>query len=429
MTRVRLAFCVGLACAAFAYAQELRYTPDHANGTYETGEKAGWTLSLAGAPSITRYAYVVKRNNFDVIATGTVDLAAGSARIEAALDEPGMLYVELSPADPALAGDAKTKIHLGAAIAPWKLKPAAAKPGDFDAFWAGKLEELNRIPMDPALTPVDSKTAGVDLYTVKLASVGSHVQGYLAKPAKAGKFPALVIFQYAGVYALQPQSSVGRAADGWLVFNVDSHDMAPDQATGVPQGYQAIGNTSRETSYFLNMYLRDSRAIDYVASRPEWDGKTLVILGTSMGGQQSLAAAGLNPRVTAVLVNEPAGADGNGELHGRKAGYPNWPPDNPDAMKTAPYFDTVNFASRIHAPVLAAIGYIDVVCPPVGIWTAVDQIPGPKEVIPMVESNHNNLTPEKQGAWVARSKEVLGILLSGQPFVPAAWTTSNTVRP
>jgi cephalosporin-C deacetylase-like acetyl esterase len=197
--------------------------------------------------------------------------------------------------------------------------------------------------------------------------------------------------------------------------------MAPDQATGVSQGYNAIGNTSRETSYFLNMYLRDSRAIDYIASRPEWDGKTLVILGTSMGGQQSLAAAGLNPRVTAVLVNEPAGADGNGELHGRKAGYPNWPADNPEAMKTAPYFDTVNFATRIHAPVLAAIGYIDVVCPPVGIWTAVDQIPGAKEVIPMVESNHNNLTPQKQGAWDARSKEVLGILLSGEPFVPAGW--------
>ncbi|HEY3740578.1 MAG TPA: acetylxylan esterase [Bryobacteraceae bacterium] len=405
-----------------AHAQELSYTPYHANGTYDVGEKAGWTLALAGTPAaITRYDYVVKRNNFDVIETGTIDLASGSAKIEATLDEPGMLYVELSPSDPGAADAEKKKIHLGAAIAPWKLKPSAPKPADFDAFWAEKLAELNKIPMDPVLTPVETKTAGVELYTVKLASVGSHVQGYLAKPAREGKFPALVIFQWAGVYALQPQASTGRAAQGWLVFNVDSHDMAPDQATGVSQGYNAIGNTSRETSYFLNMYLRDSRAIDYIASRPEWDGKTLVILGTSMGGQQSLAAAGLNPRVTAVLVNEPAGADGNGELHGRKAGYPNWPADNPEAMKTAPYFDTVNFATRIHAPVLAAIGYIDVVCPPVGIWTAVDQIPGAKEVIPMVESNHNNLTPQKQGAWDARSKEVLGILLSGEPFVPAGW--------
>jgi len=40
------------------------------------------------------------------------------------------------------------------------------------------------------------------------------------------------------------------------------------------------------------MYLRDSRAIDYIASRPDWDGKTIVVMGTSMGGHQSLVAAG-----------------------------------------------------------------------------------------------------------------------------------------
>ena len=60
--------------------------------------------------------------------------------------------------------------------------------------------------------------------------------------------------------------------------------------------------------------------------------------------------------------------------------------------KTALYFDTVNFASRIKAPVLAAIGFIDTICPPAGVWTAINQIPGLREVIPMVESDHNNIT-------------------------------------
>jgi pimeloyl-ACP methyl ester carboxylesterase len=92
------------------------------------------------------------------------------------------------------------------------------------------------------------------------------------------------------------------------------------------------------------MYLRDSRAIDYIASRPDWDGKTIVIMGTSMGGQQSLVTAALNPKVTAVIVNEPSGADSNGNLHGRKAGYPNWPSSDAKVMETALYFDTVNFA-------------------------------------------------------------------------------------
>jgi hypothetical protein len=54
--------------------------------------------------------------------------------------------------------------------------------------------------------------------------------------------------------------------------------------------------------------------------------------------------------------------------------------------------------------------------PPVGIWTAIDQIPGAKEVVSMVESDHNNRTPEKQGEYTARPKEVLGILLKVGEF-------------
>jgi cephalosporin-C deacetylase-like acetyl esterase len=203
-----------------------------------------------------------------------------------------------------------------------------------------------------------------------------------------------------------------------LTLNVSSHDLPLNQATGVSSNYQTIGNTDKETSYFLNMYLRDSRAIDYIASRPDWDGKTIVAMGTSMGGQQSLATAGLNPKITAVLVNVPSGADSNGDLHGRKAGYPNWPSNNPKVMETALYFDTVNFAPRIKAATLAAMGFIDTISPPAGIWTTLNQIPGAKEAVPMIESDHNNITPQKQGAWDARSKEVLRSILNGASFVP-----------
>jgi cephalosporin-C deacetylase-like acetyl esterase len=233
----------------------------------------------------------------------------------------------------------------------------------------------------------------------------------------------LVIFQYAGVYALQPASVTDRAEQGWLAFDVDSHDLPPSQATGVSTDYRSIGNASRETSYFLNMYLRDARAVDYIRSRPDWDGKTIVFTGTSMGGQQSLVTAGLRSGITAVIVNEPSGADSNGDLHARKAGYPNWDSTNTEVMKTALYFDTVNFASRIKAPVLAGIGFIDTIAPPAGIWAALNQIPGPTEVIGMVESDHNNITPDKQGAYLARAEEVLKTILNGGTFRPATSTS------
>ncbi|HEY1207466.1 MAG: acetylxylan esterase [Bryobacteraceae bacterium] len=407
MKRLALA----LLCALVSAAQPLSFTPFHKNGIYDIGDKAGWTVTLApgAAAAASKYDYVIKKNNLDAIQTGTLDLSSGTATLEVTLNEPAMLYVEVA-AEPA--------IHLGAAIAPWKLQPSVPRPSDFDSFWDAKLKALSEIPINPVLTPTATSTAGVELYTVKLDSVGSHVQGYLAKPSREGKFPALVVYQYAGVYALRPETVTDRAAEGWLAFNVDSHDLPPSEATGVTNTYQSIGNTGRETSYFLNMYLRDARAIDYIASRPDWDGKTIVVTGTSMGGQQSLVAAGLNLKVTAVLVNEPAGADSNGDLHGHKAGYPNWTSDNPKVMQTALYFDTVNFTSRIKAPVLAALGFIDTLAPPAGIWIAVNQIPGPKEVVPMVESDHNNITPEKQGAWDSRSKEVLELILKGGEFKP-----------
>jgi cephalosporin-C deacetylase-like acetyl esterase len=87
-------------------------------------------------------------------------------------------------------------------------------------------------------------------------------------------------------------------------------------------------------------------------------------------------------------------------------------------MSTALYFDPINFASRIKAPVLAAIGFIDTTSPPAGIWTALNQIPVAKEPLPMIDSEHNNLTPQKEQDWDARSRELLGILLKGGKFTP-----------
>lgn len=415
---------------AAAQAQQPIFTPYHASGIYKLGEKAGWKVKLPPglAPGAMNFHYVIKENNSTVIKTGDVNLSSGSATIEASLNEPGMLFVEVTPKGVSMPeatggnmGGARNhgEIFLGAAIAPWKLKPSVPRPADFDAFWNRKLKALRRIPMDPVLTPGPSTKPGVDFYTVKLQSLGSHVQGYLARPSLQGKFPALVILQWAGVYALRPEWAINRAAEGWMALDVDSHDLPPAHSTGVSPNYAAIGNTSRETSYFLDMYLRDARAIDYIATRPDWDGKTIVLLGTSMGGQQSLVAAGLDQKVTAVIVNEPSGCDTNGNLHGRRAGYPDWPSDNPEIMKTALYFDPVNFAHRIKAHVLAAMGFIDTTAPPVGIWTALNQVPGPKEAVPMIDSEHNNLTPDKIAPFISRSEEVLKTILHGGKFIPS----------
>lgn len=430
-------------------SQQLAFTPYHSNGIYDIGETVGWTVTPGPANPTYIYKWTIRRNNADVLKEGKLDLSSGSDKIEIIGREPEMIYVAIEPvaklnADAAAqapdrpptatsAGGGTPNTYyggntgrnnglyaVGAAVAPTKIGLSAPRPADFDTFWNDKLAAQAKIPINPVLTPVESDTPGIEMNTFVLDALGSHAQGYVAKPAREGKFPALVLLQYAGVYALNAHSVGLRAAEGWLVINVDSHDKLPSDPTGnVPRIYAAIGNSDRETSYFLNMYLRDSRALDYLLTRDDWDGKTIVLMGTSMGGQQSLMLAGLRPeKITAVLVCVPAGADSNGDLHGRKAGYPNWPSKDRQVMNTALYFDTVNFASRIKAPVLAAIGFIDTTSPPAGIWAELNQISVPKEPLPMIESEHNNLTPQKELNWDERSRELLGILLNGGEFKP-----------
>jgi cephalosporin-C deacetylase-like acetyl esterase len=425
-------------CAAQSGApipQQLAFTPYRASGIYGVGDTVGWTVTPGPVEPTYAYKWTIRGNNAVVLKEGKLDLSSGKDKIEVTGDQPEMIYVAIEPYAARAAGAPNSAgfvggntgrnnglYAVGAAVAPTRIGLSTPRPADFDAFWSEKLAAQAKIPIHPVLTPVQSETAGVEMNTFVLDAFGSKAQGYIAKPASEGKFPALLLLQYAGVYALNARSVAMRAAEGWLAIDVDAHDKLPSEASGnVPRNYASVGNTDRETSYFLNMYLRDSRALDYLLTRDDWDGKTIVLMGTSMGGQQSLMLAGLRPeKITAALVCVPAGADVNGDLHGRKAGYPYWPSNDPKVMNTALYFDPVNFASRIQAPVLAAMGFIDTTSPPAGIWTALNQMPGPKEPLPMIESEHNNLTPGKEANWDARSKEVLGILLHGGQYLPAS---------
>lgn len=358
------------AAALLSSAQQPKFTPYKASGIYGVGEKVGWTAHWPqGAAQAQSYTYTVKKNNQDVIKTGALDFSAGRDTIEVTLDEPAMVYVQIS--NPGSGGS----MAVGAAVALERLRPSVPRPADFDRFWASKIRLLKGIPENAVLTPSDSGRPGVEYATIRMDNInGARVHGQIAKPKKPGRFPALVIFQWAGrPYPLQRQWVTDRAAEGWLALNIEPHDVLPDQPQSyydaLPEelkNYHLIGRDDRDKNYFLQMYLADYRAVDYMMRRPDWDGNTLVVMGTSMGGQQALAVAGLHPKITHVIVNEPAGCDTNGPLHGRASGYPNWPSDNPKIMKTALYFDPVNFAPRIKATSLVAIGFVDTVTPPVG---------------------------------------------------------------
>ncbi len=112
----------------------------------------------------------------------------------------------------------------------------SARPADFDPFWNRQLERLDSVSIDPVLTPGRFATqplpAGLVYSQFSLAvSPTERVRGQVAFPdASGGKYPALVISQWAGVYPLQTHFVTIPAQEGWLVVNVYPHDQPFDQA-------------------------------------------------------------------------------------------------------------------------------------------------------------------------------------------------------
>ena len=411
--------------------QAVTATPYEKTGMYGIGQTVGWNIALAPGQHASEgsYPYVVLENGGPVIARGSLDFSRSRVSIETSLDRPGMVRVEIRPPQGATQpfGTVSTGgpglVALGAAVAPDRIAPVEPRPSDFDAFWSAQLERLARVPMNAAVTPKESGTPDVDYATVRLDNVdGAHVYGQIARPHRDGRFPALLILQYASPpYPLPKQWVTDRAREGWLAFNVEPHDvpsdMSPEFYASLPQmikEYQKINATDREHGYFRQMYLGDVRAVDYLASRPDWDGRVLVATGTSMGGQQSLVVAGLEPRITGVVANVPAGSDANGSQHGHMAGYPNWDVADPRVASAARYFDVTNFASRITAPTMVAMGFIDAVTPAIGIWTTFNLVRARKEAVPMIDSPHNHqATAEQQRPWSERSAVWLAALKAG----------------
>jgi cephalosporin-C deacetylase len=414
------------------------YIPYQPAGIYGQGQTVGWHVTLPwSSPSVS---YVIRRNNSVELGRGTLRPGV-PARIETRLDEPGMVYVEVRENR----AGAQPKA-LGAAVAPERIQRAIPEPEDFDEFWAGKIRALRKVSPAPELTVKPSDKDGVDFAILRLNHLdGRHVWGQVAKPhdpTGRKKYPALLILQWASPpYPLQKSWVTDRAAEGWLALNIEPHAVMPDQPQAyydaLPaelKSYNTIETRNRDKNYFLYMYLADIRAADYLASRPDWDGRTLVVMGTSMGGQQALCTAGLHPKVTHLLANVPAGADVNGDAHGRKTGYPFWDPNDPKVLETAQYFDTAHCAARIKVPSLVSMGFIDTATTPVSIWAAFNQIRGPKEAAPMPDSPHNHLaTPEQSLPWTQRSEAWMKALVKEQsPFeradVPIARTDANSMK-
>jgi cephalosporin-C deacetylase-like acetyl esterase len=418
-------------------------SPDHADGIYAVGDTVHWTITWKGdgaAPADAKY--VLESGGLKDVGAGTAKFDRNVAHFDSTFDAPNTMLAVVtweSTGSSTVGGGARANRAVGGAVAdPSHIQPAAPEPADFDAFWAGKLRDLRTVPPNPQLTPADSGKAGVSYAKLTLDNIGgTHVQGQVARPEtgekgeKGEKFPAILIPQWAGVYALQKSWVTDRAAGGWLAVNLEAHDIPIDNPAkfytdlygkgGALQNYWKIGNEDRDNSYYVRMYLSACQCVEYLKTRPDWDGKTLVIMGASQGGQQSLVVGGLYPgTVTAVLAMVPAACDNLAPGIGRAAGFPNWwaqTDSGRDAGKiheTSKYFDPVYFARRIRCPVLVGLGLRDETAAPSSIFAAVNQITSPKEVVVLATSGHQDEQGSQEPYNDLANKVWLAALVKGE---------------
>ncbi len=289
----------------------------------------------------------------------------------------------------------------GFVVAPEKFKSGTACPPDFDQFWDSERKMLHDLPLEAKTISKKVSVNGYSCVDLELNCTGPKpARGYFAKPESASlkSLPIVLSVHAAGVKGSwcrsEPELALyyAQMGKGALCFDLNAHGMLNGQPEeyyiGLEKGelkdYYFQGMENRNDFYFRGMYLRLMRAIDFLTSQPEWDGKRILVIGESQGGGQALAAAGLDQRVGAVVATVPAMCDWGGGIAGFKGGWPQ-PLDHKGDMEkqlaTLPYFDNAHLLKRSRATILVEIGLIDNTCPSTSIYAAVNQAKGKKTIL------------------------------------------------
>lgn len=358
--------------------------PDHADWLYKAGEKAKVEVQLYkyGIPRDCKISYTVGNDNLEPDDRGTAMLKGGRTVINVGTRRtPGFRDVVLTAE---LDGVAYTH-HVKVGFSPEKIVPYTQEPKDFMSFWQKQLDQLKKTPLSYTRERAEEYcTDKIVCDLIKLRVDNNHsVYAYLTYPrdAKPGKHPICICPPGAGIKTIkEPLRHRYYAENGFLRLEMEIHGLDPrlsEQAfKDISNAFGSKGNNylengldNRDNYYMRHVYMALIRAIDFMTSLPEWDGKNVAYQGGSQGGALSMVAAGLDNRVTQCVVNHPALADMAGYSEkGRTGGYPHFNriPGmlTPEKIQVMAYYDVVNFARHISCPTYMTWGYNDNTCTP-----------------------------------------------------------------
>jgi len=395
----------GLTISTFTFGQNIILRQNHENGIYHSGDNVRVTLFLSDK-STTGVSLKIQKN-FGKQTENQLTYSGDTLVVfNQVLNEPTTLvFTAKAPYDSG---------SIGLIVDPEQFAPSTKRPKDFETFWEEQKKTLRALPLDVKSVPVTKNIPdGYKCFDVEINSLGPRpARGYFAKPenAKPKSLPIVIFFHPAGVSANWCLSRTDNALKyakmgiGALSLDLNAHGILNGQPQsyydslnkGLLNDYPLQGIESKTETYFLGMYFRLLRAIDFLTSQPEWDGKRILVIGESQGGGQSLAAAGLDERVTAAVVTVPAMCDWGGTLAGRKGSWP-FPfssqnlakHDKTKLLETLPYFDIAHVIKGTKATIVAEVGLIDQTCPSSAVFAALNQVEGKKIILTVPYRAHH----------------------------------------
>ncbi|HUX87465.1 MAG TPA: acetylxylan esterase [Chloroflexota bacterium] len=248
------------------------------------------------------------------------------------------------------------------------------RPADFDQFWDKIMAAARTIPLDPQVELLPQRsTEQVEVFEVTYTSL-DHVRialWYCLPRQRRGPLPAII---HVPGYVSEPLMPKATAAQGYAALSVAPRGKLRSNRQFNP-GYPGLlthNITDRNSYSYRGFYVDACRAVDFLLGRPEVDPARIGITGSSQGGALTIVTSALRPEIACASAGAPY-LCGFMDAARLTHSYPYeeineylrlYPEREDQVRQTLNYFDGINFAPRIHCPIIVNVGLRDDVCPP-----------------------------------------------------------------